>query len=287
MPDGHWPEEPFWEPPRPPDLVPAPSFSDERPPAYGESGLSPLALAIYAYIEEKLEPVWEAIDRLRRLIVEAVGRIQEYIDRALEYEHRFIETLVGKVYDYIGIQDGLLRQWTEEWVSEKLSFFSDTLLDLRQRITSDYINLQRYLEDKIAEVNDKLTLELEILGHEVRINGENYDRVMRDLGFVREREVPAKIGAALVVYEVDPNLTCRAVLCSEEAKEEISSEPLVNVLEAEAAIEQDMEDEPTMDGFVIREQAEVIAMLEGLPHVYEEYFNVVKEIGRIPKGEIM
>jgi len=201
MPNGHWPEKPYWEPPEPPDVLPKPSFSDERPPTYGESSLDKLAIAIYAYIQQKLEPVWEAINKLRKFIDDTVGKIQELIDKALECEHKFIETLVGKVYDYIGVREGLLRQWTEEWVSEKLSFFSDTLLDLRHKVTSDYINLQRYLEGKVAEVNDKLTLELEILGHTVRINGENYNRMLDALGLTkeeREKPTPSSLGSRVV-----------------------------------------------------------------------------------------
>jgi len=229
----------------------------------------------------------KVFDTVSSMIAKAVGEVIKYIDKSIALMDKAIADVVDMILKKLNVESKLLREWMIWYIEGKLKPLYDGLAEMRADLFQIALDIRRQLDKAITDIKSYFSVQVEWLDQRITINTDNWKSIFTEKGLIKEEKKEPLYNDLTLAYLTGRGDIVTTFLCSEEAKEEISSEPLVNMIENEVAIEQDMEDEPTMDGLIIREQAEVIAMLESLPNTYEEYFNVIREIGKKPKGEII
>jgi len=157
----------------------------------------------------------EAIKTVRSWIDKAFGEALKAIDLLEADLRKLIGDQVDRILTELGFREGKLKEWVKEWVLDQFGSVWDTIAKVRGEFFQLAINIRKDIWRALSEVEAKLTLKIQILGHRLDITGRNIDRVLEELGF---KEPPARIELVRKQIEEYPSIPEALVQAKEEAE---------------------------------------------------------------------
>jgi len=163
---------------------------------------------IYSRINQVLNTVKGWIDK-------AIGEFWYALD-ALEQKLRsLLGAQIDKILKELGFREGLLKDWTKEWVISQLKPVWDTIAEVRGLVFDLNKKTVHGYRKAIDALEKWTSTQIEILGHKVNINIFNINRVLEELGF---KEPPARVELVRKQIEEYPSIPEALVQAKEEAE---------------------------------------------------------------------
>jgi len=164
----------------------------------------PTLRTVVTQISDLYNKIDLALKTVKGWIDEAVGGFFGAID-ALEHELRsLIGAQVDKILKELGFREGLLKEWTKEWVISQLEPVWDNINTVRALVFKLNKETVYAYQKAINALREWTSTQIDILGHKVNINIENIDRVLEDLG-LKEPEEYITPEIELILHKVKRN----------------------------------------------------------------------------------
>jgi len=200
----------------------------------------------------------EAIKTVRSWIDKAFGEALKAIDLLEAELRKLIGDQVDRILTELGFREGKLKEWVKEWVLDQFRSVWDTIAKVRGEFFQLAINIRKDIWRALSELEAKLTLKVQILGHRLDITGKNVDKVLEDLGLKEPEKVTPETELIQNKLDKQRDLSWKAQLIAYEESEKELPLPSEDINEVIEKIRKDWKDEPCMEGIFLRWQIELI-----------------------------